>query len=98
MTLKNLLPASTDETEKIIETVISSLAKIEEFSVKNIENCLRALAEDLNISFKKYAEVIRAAVWGSKVSPPLFETIEVLGMKTTIERLSLFKSVLIDTF
>ncbi len=96
--LKESFTGRTDETKKIIETAILSLAKIEEFSVKNIEICLRALAQELNISFKKYAEVIRAAVWGSKVSPPLFETIEVLGMKTTIERLSLFKSMLYDTF
>ena len=96
--LKKYFAGRTDETKIIIETAISSITKIEEFSTKNIENCLRTLAVELNISFKKYAESIRAAVWGSKVSPPLFETIEVLGMKTTIERLSRFKSILIDAY
>jgi glutamyl-tRNA synthetase len=52
------------------------------------------LAEESDISFKKYAETIRVAVWGAKVSPPLFETIEVLGKKTTIERLKRFKKYL----
>ena len=95
--LKEYFAGRTDETKIIIETAILSITKIEEFSVMNIETCLRALAEESNISFKKFAEVIRAAVWGSKVSPPLFETIEVLGMKATIERLSQFKSILLNT-
>jgi len=82
--LKDYFGSRTEETEEIIKTAISSIAKIEEFTVKNIETCLRALAEELNISFKKYAEAIRAAVWGSRVSPPLFETIVVLGKKTKI--------------
>jgi glutamyl-tRNA synthetase len=93
--LKESFTGRTDETKTIIETAISSLAKIEEFNIKNIETCLRTLAQGLNIGFKKYAEVIRAAVWGSKVSPPLFETIETLGVKTTVERLDRFKNVLI---
>ena len=98
MTLRNIFAGRTDETKIIIEAAVSSITKIEEFSAKNIETCLRTLAEELSISYKKYAETIRAAVWGSKVSPPLFETIELPGMKTTIERLVRFKSILIDAY
>jgi len=98
MTLRNIFAGRTDETKIIIEAAVSSITKIEEFSAKNIETCLRTLAEELSISYKKYAETIRAAVWGSKVSPPLFETIELPGMKTTIERLGRFKSILIDAY
>ncbi len=94
--IKDYFSGSAEETKKIIETAAASIAKIKEFTISNIESCLRVLAQGLNISFKKYAETIRAAVWGSKVSPPLFETIEVLGMKTTIERLKQFSSLLID--
>ena len=98
MTLRNIFAGRTDETKIIIEAAVSSITKIEEFSAKNIETCLRTLAEELSISYKKYAETIRAAVWGSKVSPPLFETIEVLGKKTTIDRLSGFRSLLSNAF
>jgi glutamyl-tRNA synthetase len=96
--IKDYFIGRTDETKKIIETAAASIAKIEEFTIGNIESCLRILAQELNISFKKYAEAIRAAVCGSMVSPPLFGTIEVLGMKKTIERLKQFKSILINTF
>jgi glutamyl-tRNA synthetase len=95
--IRDYYSGRTDETKKIIETSAESIAKIEEFTIGNIESCLRILAQELNISFKKYAETIRAAVCGSKISPPLFETIEALGMKKTIERLKQFKSILIDT-
>jgi nondiscriminating glutamyl-tRNA synthetase len=92
--LKEYFAGGTDETKKIIETAIPSIEKIKEFTIDNIETCLRVLAEESDISFKKYAETIRVAVWGAKVSPPLFETIEVLGKKTTIERLKRFKKYL----
>jgi glutamyl-tRNA synthetase len=96
--LKDYFAARKGETENILEIAILSFEKIEEFNVKNIEACLRGLAEELNINFKKCAEVIRAAVWGSKVSPPLFETIEILGIRTTTDRLNRFKSMLDDAF
>ncbi len=96
--IKEYFTGKADETRIIAEAAIAAITQIKEFTVTNIEICLRALAVESNISFKKYAETIRAAIWGSKVSPPLFETIEVLGMKTTIKRLSLFKSALIGSF
>ena len=60
------------------------------FNLENIENELRNIPVILggkDMDFKKVAEVIRIAIWGEPVSPPLFETIEILGSKTTISRL-----------
>ncbi|MFA9444799.1 glutamate--tRNA ligase [Egicoccus sp. AB-alg6-2] len=53
-----------------------------------IEAALRGLPEELGIGFGKVAQPIRVAVTGSSVSPPLFESIELLGRERTLDRLS----------
>lgn len=59
-----------------------------EWSVDAIEDALRALPDELGIGFGKVAQPIRVAVTGSSVSPPLFESIELLGRELTLERLA----------
>jgi glutamyl-tRNA synthetase len=49
-----------------------------DWTVEAIEQALRALPEELGIGFGKVAQPIRVAVTGSSVSPPLFESIELL--------------------
>jgi len=44
----------------------------------------------LGINFRKVAEVVRIALWGAKVSPPLFRTIEILGRVETLNRLKTY--------
>jgi len=42
----------------------------------------------MNINFKKIAEVLRIAIWGEPVSPPLFETINIIGREISVSRLA----------
>ena len=49
-----------------------------------IEAALRGLAERLELSPRKAFEPIRIAVTGSKVSPGLFESLELLGKEETL--------------
>ncbi len=58
------------------------------FSSSDIEGSLRKLSEELGLSFRKIAEVIRIATWAKKVSPPLFTTMEILGYDLSISRIS----------
>ena len=58
-----------------------------EWSVSAIEEALRGLAEELEMGFGKVAQPVRVAVTGTTVSPPLFETIELLGREESVERL-----------
>jgi len=41
----------------------------------------------MGLSFRKYVQVIRMALWGTSVSPPLFGTMEILGKDLTLARL-----------
>jgi glutamyl-tRNA synthetase len=58
-----------------------------DWTVEAIEAALRALPEELGIGFGKVAQPIRVAVTGSSVSPPLFESIELLDREVVLERL-----------
>ncbi len=57
------------------------------FSAADTEKNLRLISEKMNLSFRKIAEVIRIAIWGSSISPPLFETMEILGKELTLARI-----------
>jgi glutamyl-tRNA synthetase len=57
------------------------------WTVDAIEAALRALPEELGIGFGKVAQPVRVAVTGSSVSPPLFESLELLGRERTLARL-----------
>jgi glutamyl-tRNA synthetase len=59
-----------------------------EWTVDGIEEALRALPEELGIGFGKVAQPIRVAATGSSVSPPLFESLELLGRERTLARLA----------
>ena len=65
----------------IVETV-------EPWSVEAIETALRGLAEARGLKPRDAFQPIRLAVTGSKVSPGLFESIELLGREESAARLS----------
>jgi glutamyl-tRNA synthetase len=74
--------------ESVVEAAREELAQVEPFDAEHIEAALRALAERLELSPRKAFEPIRIAVTGSKVSPGLFESLELLGKDETLRRLS----------
>jgi len=48
---------------------------------------MQVVAKDLNISFSKFFMYVRVAITGKKVTPPLNESMEVLGKKESLQRL-----------
>ncbi len=71
----------------VLEEAESALADVEPFTAETIEARLRELAERLELKPREAFQPIRVAVTGSKVSPGLFESIELLGKEQTLERL-----------
>jgi glutamyl-tRNA synthetase len=69
-----------------IEAAARVLADVD-WSVDAIEAALRALPDELGVGFGKVAQPIRVAVTGSSVSPPLFESIELLPREQVLARL-----------
>lgn len=64
-----------------------ALAELEPFEAAEIETALRATADRLELKPRQAFQPIRVAVTGSKISPGLFESIELLGREKTLSRL-----------
>jgi glutamyl-tRNA synthetase len=65
----------------------SRLEAVEDWTKDEIERVLTLLQEDTHLSKTQAWQPIRAAVTGSNVSPPLFESIALLGRERTLARL-----------
>jgi glutamyl-tRNA synthetase len=81
-------PALLNGRAPIVDAAHDELARVDPFDASQIEAALRALAERLELSPRKAFEPIRIAVTGSKVSPGLFESLELLGKDEVLRRLS----------
>ena len=79
----------------MIDLTIKKLKGIVNFNKQNIEETLREIADRSGLNLRKIAEIIRIAIWGTKVSPPIFGTIEILGKEKTIKRLDDYRSIII---
>ena len=77
-----------DGRAPVVEAARQALEGVEPFEAATIEAALRQLAEELELSPRKAFEPIRIAVTGSKISPGLFESIELLGKDETLRRLT----------
>jgi glutamyl-tRNA synthetase len=72
---------------RVLEAAAETLAELEPFDAGTIEGALRQLAERLELKPREAFQPIRVAVTGSKVSPGLFESIELLGRVRSLDRL-----------
>jgi len=63
------------------------LAEVAGFTHDGLDAALRAAAGGLKIKAGQMFQPIRVAVCGRKNAPPLFETLEVVGRETTLERI-----------
>ena len=80
-------PALVDGSVPVLAEAETALAGLEPFDAETIERELRGLAERLELRPREAFQPIRVAVTGSKVSPGLFESIELLGRKRSVDRL-----------
>jgi glutamyl-tRNA synthetase len=81
-------PALLDGDTPVVAAAREELAGVEPFRAQEIEAALRRLAERLELSPRKAFQPIRIAVTGSKISPGLFESLELLGKEESLKRLS----------
>jgi glutamyl-tRNA synthetase len=79
-------PAGLDV--EILRAAHERLATLEPWDASVIEEALRALADELGQKPRQAFQPIRLAVTGSKISPGLFESLELLGKDESLKRLS----------
>ena len=71
----------------VLKRSMTALETLSKFSADSIELVLRSLASDLGLSPRQLLGVIRVAMTGQKIAPPLFETIEILGRERSLNAL-----------
>jgi len=79
---------TTPEAAGAVEGAQAALQALAAWDEEAIEAALRAVLETRGLSARKGLQPIRVAVTGSTVSPPLFESLAVLGKERTLARLA----------
>jgi glutamyl-tRNA synthetase len=79
--------AELDGGGPMLAAAQDALASLEPFDAAAIEAALRETAEKLELKPRQAFQPVRVAVTGSRISPGLFESIELLGRETTLSRL-----------
>jgi len=72
---------------RILGAAASALEAVDPWSVAEIELALKQLCDDLGEKPRTVYLPIRVAVTGSRVSPGLYESLELLGKETSLTRL-----------
>ena len=76
------------ETERAVSQVEDLVRELPALSVDDLETRMRALADGLGWKHGDLFMPVRIAVTGRRATPPLFETMTVLGRRRCLERLS----------
>lgn len=71
----------------ILQSVVESLSKLTDWKAVQIGEVMLKTAQDLGVKNSQFFMVIRVAITGKKISPPLNESMEILGKTESIERL-----------
>ena len=78
-----------ESTAEILQKSVTILRSLDEFSAETQHQAMADLAKDLGFKNGQVFGTLRASVTGQKVSPPTFETMEILGRDESIRRLQL---------
>jgi glutamyl-tRNA synthetase len=76
-----------DMAARALEEARKILGDVPDFTHAGLDPALRVGAERLKIKAGQMFQPIRVAVCGRKDAPPLFETLEVLGRETVLQRI-----------
>jgi glutamyl-tRNA synthetase len=77
----------TAETRPLLKEARDLIARTFDQGAPAMEHAFRTLAESRGLGLGKLAQPVRVAVTGTTVSPPLFETMVLLGKDRTLRRI-----------
>jgi len=80
-----------ENSKEITEAAISALEGLDDFETAKIQEVLnQKLIEEMAQKPRNAFGPLRTAISGKRISPPLFESMQILGKAETLQRLSLF--------
>ncbi len=78
-----------DEGRRVVAAAHDALSRLDTWTTEAIDEALRAsLVEGLGLKPRNAFGPVRVAVTGRRISPPLFESLELLGREVTLARLA----------
>lgn len=81
---KNL---SALESKKILQSCLDILITLDDLTPSLAEPPMRLLVEELGLKAGQVFGILRGAVTGQSVSPPLFESMEIIGKEVVLKRI-----------
>ena len=79
---------NNEEAQKYLFLLREEFINLDNFSLDSIENIMRKTLEEINVKTKVGFQAARVSITGTKISPPLFESIFALGREAVIARLA----------
>ena len=76
-------------TAAVLRAAHERLAALPEWTVEGIEPAVWSIGADLGLNRRRTAAPLRVAVTGKTMSPPLFESMHLLGRERTLARIQL---------
>jgi glutamyl/glutaminyl-tRNA synthetase len=73
----------------MLKLVGETLKGLGELTPESIEKCLRDLAEEKEVGLGKVAQPLRVGICGNTVSPPIFDSVDMLGIDRTLKRIEI---------
>ena len=85
----------TGDAGAVLEASVKALSNLSDWTTEAIEAALRAsLIEGLGLKPKNAFGPVRVAISGRRISPPLFESLELLGRDRSLHRLEHARTLL----
>ena len=79
---------NNEEAQKYLFSLREEFINLDNFSLDSIEIVMRKTLEEINVKTKIGFQAARVSITGTKISPPLFESIFALGREAVIARLA----------
>ena len=79
---------NNEEAQKYLFSLREEFINLDNFSLESIEMIMRKTLEEINVKTKVGFQAARVSITGTKISPPLFESIFALGKEAAIARLA----------
>ncbi len=84
---KKVLAKGENAGYQMLESLVPRLESVDPWTAENVESLLKQIGEERSVNMGKVAQPIRVAVSGSTVSPPIGETLAMLGKEKSLKRI-----------
>jgi glutamyl-tRNA synthetase len=71
----------------VLAAASDALERVEPWEAEGLESALKEVTEQLGMKPRQAFQPVRVALTGSKISPGLYESLELLGRETSLDRL-----------